>query len=131
MFRFAIVEQAQGQPYTVLSLVDIVADPEATRAYMEMTRTGRAEEAHTRLTEVVVDAVNTPDDLVFLLEDQSPQTREYSVAADPGTCHVDVSARRLGADTGRDVLYRAGQQLRHILAHMKDVTAKPGAGPSV
>jgi hypothetical protein len=122
-FRFTIVEQAQDQPYTVLSLVRIVADREATKAYMETTRTGCVEEAHLRITKVVVDAVNTPDDLVFLLEDQFEQDREYTAMDGSGTYHVRVSARRLGADTGRDVLYRAGQQLRDILQHIEDVTA--------
>jgi TIR domain len=129
-FRFTIVEQAQDQPYTVLSLVRIVADREATKAYMEMARTGRAEEAHTRVTKVVVDAVNTPNSLVFLLEDQFEQDREYTAADGAGTYYVRVSARRLGADTGRDVLYRAGQQLLNVLQHMEDVTAGPADAPS-
>lgn len=129
-FRFTIVEQAQDQPYTVLSLVRIAADREATRAYIEMARAGRAEEAHTRLTQIVVDTVNTPEDLVFLLEDQFEQYREYTVVDGLGRYYIRVSARRLGADTGRDVLYRAGQQLRNLLQHMEDVTAGPADGPS-
>ena len=133
-FRFTIVEQAQDQPYTVLSVVRILADREATRAYLEMARAGRAEKAHIRITRAVVNAVNSPDDLIFLLEDQFEQTREYSAMDESGTYHVRMSARRLGADTGRDVLYRAGQQLRGVLEHMEDVTAGPakssGQGPN-
>jgi hypothetical protein len=122
-FRFTIVEQAHGQPYTVLSVVQILADREATRTYLEMARAGRVEEAHIRITRVVVNAVNTPDDLIVLLEDQFEQAREYTAMDESGTYQVRMSARRLGADTGRDVLYRAGQQLRNILQHMEDVTA--------
>jgi hypothetical protein len=129
LFRFTIVEQAQDQPYTVLSLVEILADRAATRAYLEMEQAGRAEEAHTRVTALVVDAVNTPDDLVFLLEDQFERTREYTAVDRRGTYHVRVTARRLGVDTGRDVVYRAGQQLRQVLEHMNDVTAGPAERP--
>ena len=129
LFRFTIVEQAHDQPYTVLSLVEILADREATSAYLEMEQAGRAEEAHKRITALVVDAVNAPDQLVFRLEDQFEQTREYPVVDRRGMYHVRVAARRLGADTGRDVLYRAGQQLRQVLEHMKDVTAGPADSP--
>ncbi len=129
MLRFTIVEQAQGQPYTVLSLVEILADQEATKAYREeVLRTGRVEEAHKRITALVVDTVNTPDDLVFLLDDQFEQAREYRVVDRLGRYQVRVSARRLGADTGRDVLYRGGQQLRQALEHMNEVTAGPADG---
>jgi hypothetical protein len=129
MFGFTIVEQAQDQPYTVLSHVRIVADRKATRAYSEMAGQDRDEEARKRITRLVIDEVNTPDELVFLLEDQVERIREYRIVDGLGTYHVRVSAQRLGADTGRDVVYRAGNQLRQILEHMNDVTTRPVGEP--
>jgi len=125
MFRITLVEQANDQPYTVLAVIEITANAAATNSYMEMDRAGRGEEARRRIVTSVVDTVNADDDLVLLLEGETEVSREFGVVDDRSVYHVRISARRLGADTGRDVLYRVGQQLREILRHMNDVAKGP------
>ncbi|WTP11917.1 toll/interleukin-1 receptor domain-containing protein [Microbispora hainanensis] len=128
MLRYTLVEQAQEQPYTVVSVVDVIADREATRAYDAMVRATSLDRTHRLLTRLMVDAVNSPDELIFLLEDQFECARDFVFSDGYGDFYVRVSARRLGADTGRDVQFRIGNQLRQILEHMDDVSFSPREG---
>ncbi|MEU7693588.1 toll/interleukin-1 receptor domain-containing protein [Microbispora hainanensis] len=130
MFRYTIVEQAQGQPYTVVSVVEVIADREATRAYDSMVRATSLDRTHRLITRLMVDAVNSPDELIFLLEDQFERTSDFAFSDGYGDFYVRVSARRLGADTGRDVQFRIGNQLRQILEHMVEVSFSPREGRS-
>ncbi|MFK4037016.1 toll/interleukin-1 receptor domain-containing protein [Nonomuraea wenchangensis] len=125
ILRYTLLEQAQGQPYSVLSVVHVIADQEATRAYHAMIRMSSVEATHKFITRLMVDAVNKPDELTLVLEDQFECTREYRCSDGFGEFDVYVSARRIGADTGRDVRYGIGNQLRQILEHMDDVTSQP------
>lgn len=125
MFNLTIISQAVDQPYTVLSKVEILANGRATMAYEGMTREDRVVEAQKHIIGLVVHEMNTPEELVFLLEDQFKQGREYRVV--DGICeyYVRVVAQRLGADTGRDVRVEVGDQFRQLLEQMIDVTAQP------
>jgi hypothetical protein len=123
-FRITLVEQAQDQPFSVLGVVDIHADDVATRSYVEETGVVGLEETHRRITASVVQEINTPDDLSLLLENQHEVHRSYLIEDKSGAYDVRVSARRLGSDTGRDVIYRAGEQLQQVLQYMNDVTAR-------
>ena|SRR5215207_1802952 len=89
---------------------------------LPLERKARAEEAHKRILELVADFVNQPEDLIFVLGDQFEQVRKYGLKDGYGHYIVRVSARLLGIDTGRDVLYRAGQQLRLALNHMRETS---------
>jgi hypothetical protein len=126
--RITLIERASEQPLSVLCLAEILADEEATRSYADAVERVGLEEAHRQVTARVVEVVNDPEDLVLMLEDQHERRRGYRVESRAGAYNVQISARRLGLDTGRDLLYRAGQQLRELLQQMSDVMATPGDG---
>jgi len=121
LFRLTLVEQAVDQPFSVLSVTEIVADPTATRHYMKMELAKQGDEARRSIVATVVNSINATDELVLILEGETEVSRAFTIASNAGTYDVRVSARRLGTDTGRDVLYRVGQQLREVLQHMNDV----------
>jgi len=125
MLRYTIVEHARDQPYSVLAQVIVEADYEATRAYNAMIRMSSMDAAHKVITRFVVDTVNKPEELSLLLEDQFEQVREFGFSDGYGEFFVTVSARRLGADTGRSVIFRVGKQLSEMLRHMDEVTFQP------
>jgi hypothetical protein len=126
MLRITILANAKEWPFSVLSLVEVVADERATRAYKKMVREEGFEKAHTHIIGLVARKVNTPDDLVFFLEDQFARHRDYHITDEDGDYVVHVAARRLGVDTGRAVLMRTGYLLQEALQHMGDVTRQPG-----
>lgn len=122
--RIRFVEQPAGQPYTVLSAVSVWADDRATDNFMAQVELLGEDTAHTALIAKVASEIG---DLAFRLTDQFEQSREFTISDNLGTYNVVVSAQRLGEDTGRDVLYTAGNAVREALQHRLDVAARPGA----
>lgn len=122
--RLTFVEQPAGQPYTVLSTVSVWADDRATDDFVTEVELIGEDTAHTGLIAKVAGEIG---DLAFRLTDQFEQSREFTIGDSLGTYNVVVSAQRLGEDTGRDVLYTAGNAVREVLQHRLDVAAKPGA----
>jgi hypothetical protein len=125
MLRVTIIGTAKDQPLSTLSRVEIVADERATRAYEEMVREAGLDAAHIYIIGLVVRKVIAIDELVFRLEDQFERNRSHHVANEVGEYVVHVAARRLGIDTGRDLLVRTGDLLQGALQHMRDVTTQP------
>lgn len=120
--RMKFVEQAVDQPYTVLSSVQIFADAVATAAYAQEVELLGEDAVHRGILTKVVGRVG---DLTLLLGDQFEQVREFELQDGAKRYAVIISAQRLGEDTGRDVLYRAGRQVEEALRHMSDVAARP------
>ncbi|MEU8632696.1 toll/interleukin-1 receptor domain-containing protein [Amycolatopsis sp. NPDC048633] len=121
-FFIAIVEQAEGQPYTVLANVEIFADKDSSLAYVEMVKSGRRSGAHRNILQITTDKLNAMKGDVVRLVDQFQQIFQYDFLDETGGYTVRISVQRLGMDTGRDVIYRLGDQLRQILGHMNDVS---------
>lgn len=120
--RMRLVEHPVDQPYTVLSTLQVVADRVATTAYPEEVAFKGEDAVHRGIVSEVVDRVG---DLTFLLSDQFEQRREFEIQIEEHRYDVTISAQRLGEDTGRDVLYRAGRQIEEALGHMSGAAAGP------
>jgi len=127
-FRITLIERAADQPFSVLGLVEIFTDQAATQSHAEAVETSGEDEANRQVLARAVAVINSPTDLVLLLEDQYERARRYQVEDVSGSYEIRVSARRLGADTGRDLLYRAGQQLQELLQRMGEVNARADGG---
>lgn len=125
-FRVTLIERAADQPFSVLGLVEIFADTTATRFHAKAIETSGEDEANRAVMARAVAAINSPTDLVLILEDQYERTRNSRLVDESGSYDIRVSARRLGTDTGRDLLYRVGQQLGEVLQRMGDVKASMG-----
>jgi hypothetical protein len=66
-------------------------------------------------------------DLRILLEDQFPKNKEFLMADQRlgSSFLVEVTSRRLGEDTGRDILLDLGGQLRTIAEAQRQAMRKP------
>lgn len=127
-FRITLIERPADQPLSVLGLVEILADQAGTQSCAEAVERFGEDEAHRQLVTRAVAAINRPTDLVLLLEDQHERRRRYRVEDESGSYDIQLSARRLGSDTGRNLLYTAGQQLRELLKQMGEVTTRSDGG---
>ena len=116
------IEQTTEQPYSVLTQIHIDAKPVATERYYEMRKSGLDWVERSAIIEMLESAA-TEKDLRFRLEDEKPQTAALILTdtKSPAAFHVQISLRRLGQDTGRDILLDIGGQLRALRAAQKDI----------
>jgi hypothetical protein len=111
--RIVMVEQAKDQPYSCLTEVQIVANEEATKRYLAFQQHELDWVERGAIIEMLVDGTHDKD-LRLLLEDEKPKTKEITMG-DPKLgllFHIRVNSRRLGEDTGRDILLDLGGQLK-------------------
>lgn len=123
--RLRFVEQAIDQPYTVLSAVHLLADHATTAAYEGEVESFGEDSVHRGIVQRLATEVG---DMVFVLGDQFEQLRQFELDDGATRFAVSVTAQRLGEDTGRDVLYRAGHQIDQAARRMSEVAAGPRTG---
>lgn len=111
--RVTIVEQADAQPFSVLSVIEIA---DATRKTID---NALAQETF----KVLVESVTDDPRWSVLLEDQFEKIMQTEIVrnTDGATLYVTISARRLGEDTGRDILFHAGRQIQQIGRQISDL----------
>jgi hypothetical protein len=117
--RLTLVEQEEGQPYTVLSELNIRANPIATGRYRQYAKQGLDFIGRQVLLEMLRQSKRFAD-LQVLITDNFPQKRSVD-GHDPksgAAIHVDIFCRRLGEDTGRDVILHLGKQVSGIVEHL-------------
>jgi hypothetical protein len=113
--RLTLVEQAKEQPYSVLTDVLIIFNDLATARYIEYGKAGLDFVARDLFLKLVIDTEEVAE-LDILIGDELPQQQQITVQ-DPKTgleLDVTVNCRRLGEDTGKDILFHAGRQLAQI-----------------
>ena len=120
--RLRFVEQAIDQPYTVFSAVHLLADDATTAAY-EGPKLSRSWSSC--IAGFLQRLATEVGDMVFVLDDQFEQLRQFELDDGATRFAVSVTAQRLGEDTGRDVLYRAGHQIDQAARRMSEVAAGP------
>jgi hypothetical protein len=121
----AAVEWAEDKPYTVLTEVTIVANEQATRRYKQYEAAGLEHFGR----QVLLETLRGSEEFAscqILITDDSTQTLELELH-DPRTgvgLHVELACRRLGEDTGRDILVNVGTQVSGIIEQIHR-TLKP------
>ncbi len=117
--RLTLIEQAEDKPYTCLTEINLIANDVATSRYKEYEAVGLDFVGRQILLETLKESQEFGG-LQMLITDNFPQTKEL-VAYDPKTksrLDVVISCRRLGEDTGRDVILHIGRQVSGIIEHM-------------
>jgi hypothetical protein len=124
--RITMVEQAKDQPYSVLTEIRIIANDIATRRYLKFEEAGIDWIERGVIVSMLAEGTYDKDLRIFL-EDQFQKNKEIIMADQRlGTSFiVDVSSRRLGEDTGRDILLDLGGQLRIIAEAQRQAMRKP------
>lgn len=127
LVRLTLVEQAKEQPYIALSVVEIVANENATKLYEALDAKGDGERGRRQIVGALVTAIKGGLDLSVQLEDQFEKGFVVEVR-DKGTGAqyiARVSTRRMGEDTGRDVIVHLGDQIVQIFQHMEELAYQP------
>ena len=123
--QITLVEQAEDQPYSVLTEILIIGNDIATERYRKFAE---ADIDWIERAAIIDELANGSydKDLRVLLEDQTPKNKEIIMtdARIGATYVVSVSSRRLGQDTGRDILLDLGGQLRTISEGMRQSLRK-------
>jgi len=114
--RVTVVEFGSDMPYSVLTEIVVLANEEGTRRQEEYARRGFAEFG--RFVVIAAVAQMIAKEKVFLvLKDSLPETTGLTLH-DPRTgitLNSLITARRLGEDTGKDILIDCAGQLEVIL----------------
>ena len=117
--RLTIVEQAQDKPYTVVSEINMIANDIATSHYRQYQKAGLEHVGRQVLFEMLRGCQEFGQ-LQVLIEDNFPQHRVVE-AHDPKTgagLNVKITCRRLGEDTGTDILLNLGDEVSHAIGQM-------------
>jgi hypothetical protein len=119
------VEQAVSQPYSVLTQVHIDANFIATARYRALERAQLGWVERAAIIDMLVSTA-AENDIRLHIEDEKKQTIAVIVndTKSPAQWHAHVSSRRLGEDTGRDILIDVAKQLSRLRAVQTDIHRK-------
>lgn len=126
MLRVTFVQQAAEAPYTILSTIVIIGNDTASKAYRELVRDKGEERAHISVLDFISEQLKHGTDTRIQLSDQFERGAEYMFSDGQSEYYVETNARRLGTDTGRDVLVAIDEHLVNAVTYMKEVVRQPG-----
>ncbi|WP_165966910.1 toll/interleukin-1 receptor domain-containing protein [Actinomadura sp. 7K507] len=126
MLRVTFVQQAAEAPYTILSTIVIIGNDEASKVYGELVRDKGEEQAHISVLDFISGKLKHATDTRIRLSDQFERGAEYMFSDGQSKYYVETTARRLGVDTGRDVLVAIDEHLVNAVNYMKEVVRQPG-----
>lgn len=123
------VEQAQNQPYTCLTNIEVLCSPVATEKYEVKTESIGEEHARAYIIEVIHKYFQSRPDFRPLLVTEREKVETVTIAGpDYGEEYrLRVGVRRLGEDTGRDVLVNTTTLIAQSYEHMSSVLKQPNS----
>ncbi len=126
LIRITIIEQAIDQPYSSLTEIIISGNDEATErglAFFEADIFWLYEATKIGLLSMVLEQ----NEFRMLLEDQYPKTQnfEFTDSESGGVDFFLITSRRLGEDTGRDILLDLAGQVKIIFETRKQASRVP------
>ena len=119
--RLTIVSQGAGYPCSVLSELTIVTDEETLRAYRSLVPRGQEDGLIDAVVGMLASAVDDGLDLRMRLTNSFPEHSRVVLASKPPANRqwiADISSRRLGTDTGHDLVLHLGNQVKQIHQHV-------------
>lgn len=121
------VEQAQNQPYTCLTNIEVLCSPVATEKYEVKKESIGEEHARAYIIGVINKYFQGRPDFRPLLVTEREQVEKVTVAGpDYGEEYrLRIGVRRLGEDTGRDVLVNTTTLIAQSYEHMSSVLKQP------
>lgn len=121
------VEQAQNQPYTCLTNIEILCSPTATEKYQEEAHQKSEEEARKNIIGILHEYFSDRPDIRPLLVNEREKIEKFLVEGkyDGEFYHLRVGTRRLGEDTGRDILINTSNLIAQTYQHMTEILTQP------
>ncbi len=105
IMHFLFAQHSERMPYTIVTEISVLTNPEATRRYNRYADAGLDWYGRQVLVAVIAPLAEK-EDIRVLLTDNKPQTLNFHMH-DPktgGQLELIISCRWLGEDTGKDVL---------------------------
>jgi hypothetical protein len=121
--RLTLVEHTVDQPYSVLTEISIIADEAATSWHIDQVTKGLREYSHYEVVSILQREFHEKRDLRLTLDDEMPQLIRGNLKCNnPERIYeVRLTSRRLGQDTGRDILLDIGGQIAVVRKTLHDV----------
>jgi hypothetical protein len=121
------VQQPLKQPYTCLTNVEILASSAATRVFDRNTAKSGVDAAKLHILEILSDKLTAEGGLKPKLSDEREQVFRVVLKGQTRgeVYHVRIGVRRLGEDTGRDILVNTSGIIAETYEHMKKVLHRP------
>jgi len=122
------VEQAKNQPYTCFTNIEILASPIASLKYERNKVLHGEGYAKLYIVKLINDFFQSRSDFRPLLVTEREVVENIVVSGpDSGENYrLRIGARRLGEDTGRDILVNTTKLVEQSYQHMADVLKKSG-----
>lgn len=126
--RLTLAEQAIDQPYTVLTEISILGDDVATRRHIDHVAKGLRHYSQYEVVSLLYNEIALKQDLQVALDDEMPKVVRGNLNCNnPERIYdVRISSRRLGQDTGRDILLDIGGQIGVIKRTLYEIN-KPSS----
>ena len=122
VLRLTYIEQAEGQPYTCLTLIEIFLRDEAKAAYETRSKGNDGSIARFRVVEALHNHLLEIGDIRPRLSDALEQVTLLEFTGKIGENYMArIGARRLGEDTGRDILIYTNNLIERTYRHEKEV----------
>jgi len=117
------VEQAKAQPFTVLTNLEILASPAATFKYHHIASSKNEEVARSNVIKIIHEYLSGIDDLRPRLSSEHEHIERLVVPGrDVGESYeIRIGTRRLGEDTGKDILVNTTNLVAEAYQHMISV----------
>jgi hypothetical protein len=122
MLRLTYIEQADNQPYTCLTTIQIFVNGDRRELFTKYSDDNAGALGRFRIVEALHKHLKQYGDIRPRLSDQYEQIFPLSFRDQDGLSYCGtISARRLGEDTGRDILIFTNNLVERTYKHMKEV----------
>ncbi|MDD5393064.1 MAG: toll/interleukin-1 receptor domain-containing protein [Thiothrix sp.] len=122
VIRLTYIEQAKGQPYTCLTLIQVYIEGIAKAIYESRANGSDGAIARFRVIEALHEHLQKTGDIRPRLADQYEKTYTFEFLGGLNESYsVHIGARRLGDDTGRDILIYTNNLIERTYQHEKEV----------
>ena len=128
--RFAIilnyVQVPNKEQHTCLTNVEVLATPAATRVFEKTKETEGVEAAKLHVVKLLRDKIAEAGGLMPRLSDERERIYKFAMKG-PGrgeAYEVRIGVRRLGEDSGRDLLVNTANVIAGTYQHMSEVLSK-------
>jgi hypothetical protein len=121
--RLTLVEHTVDQPYSLLTEISMIADETATSWHIDQVAKGLREYSHYEVVSLLQREFLERRDLRLTLDDEMPQIMRGNLKCNKPKRIYDVrlTSRRLGQDTGRDILLDIGGQIAVVRKTLHEV----------
>jgi len=120
---FNFVEQAKDQPFTVLTNIELLASPAATLKYQMIAKENGEEIARSSIVSIINNYLSRKSDLRPRLSSEHEHVERLEILGDEinEAYFLRIGTRRLGEDTGKDILVNTSNLISQAHKHMSSV----------